>query len=31
LFVNEEGDEIMQWFSSADPGGDRFEGPWVIN
>ncbi len=30
LFVNEAGDEIMQWFSIAGPG-DTFEGPWVIN
>ncbi|NHF61337.1 hypothetical protein FK220_018430 [Flavobacteriaceae bacterium TP-CH-4] len=30
LFVNEEGDEIMQWFSVAGPG-DVFEGPWVVN
>ena len=30
LFVNKEGDEIMEWFSSATAGEDRFEGPWVI-
>ncbi len=30
LFVNQAGDEIMQWFSSGEPGKDRFEGPWVI-
>lgn len=31
LFVNEEGTKIMEWFSSAAQGEDRFEGPWVIN
>ena len=31
LFVNEEGNEIQEWFSSAEDGQDRFEGPWVIN
>ena len=30
LFVNEAGNEIMQWFSEEAPGQDRFEGPWVI-
>lgn len=30
LFVNEAGDEIMEWFSFATEN-DRFEGPWVIN
>ena len=30
LFVNEAGDEIMQWFSVSGTG-DTFEGPWVIN
>jgi len=30
LFVNEAGNEIMQWFSEETPGKDRFEGPWVI-
>ena len=30
LFVNKEGDEIKEWFSSAVVGEDRFEGPWVI-
>lgn len=31
IFVNKEGDEINEWFSSAIVGQDRFEGPWVIN
>ena len=31
LFVNEEGTEIMEWFSSATVGEDKFNGPWVIN
>ncbi|MEW2921193.1 thiol-activated cytolysin family protein [Muricauda sp. ANG21] len=31
IFVNKEGDEINEWFSSATVGQDRFEGPWVIN
>ncbi len=31
LFVNEAGDEIKEWFSSATDGQDRFNGPWVIN
>ncbi len=31
LFVNEEGTEIMEWFSSTTVGEDKFEGPWVIN
>ncbi|MGI9549799.1 MAG: thiol-activated cytolysin family protein [Aurantibacter sp.] len=30
LFVNEEGDEIMDWISVAGPG-DTFDGPYVIN
>ncbi|MEZ4811439.1 MAG: thiol-activated cytolysin family protein [Allomuricauda sp.] len=30
LFVNKEGDEIKEWFSSATIGQDRFDGPWVI-
>ena len=31
LFINEAGDELNEWFSSAAVGQDRFEGPWVIN
>ncbi len=31
IFINKEGDEINEWFSSDVPGADRFEGPWVIN
>jgi len=31
LFVNEDGTEIMEWFSSSEPGKDKFNGPWVIN
>ena len=30
LFVNEDGDEILQWLSVAGPD-DTFQGPWVIN
>lgn len=30
LFVNEEGTEIMEWFSSTESGQDKFNGPWVI-
>ncbi|MEM8510477.1 MAG: thiol-activated cytolysin family protein [Bacteroidota bacterium] len=31
LFINESGDELNEWFSSATIGQDRFEGPWIIN
>ena len=31
LFVNESGDEIKEWFSSATIGEDKFNGPWVVN
>ncbi|WP_431124597.1 thiol-activated cytolysin family protein [Flagellimonas flava] len=31
LFIEDTGDELNEWFSSATIGEDRFEGPWVID
>jgi thiol-activated cytolysin len=31
LFVSEAGNELLEWYSSAEPGQDRFEGPWVLD
>ncbi|MDC6367079.1 MULTISPECIES: thiol-activated cytolysin family protein [Flavobacteriaceae] len=31
LFIDDNGSELNEWFSSATIGEDRFEGPWVID